>query len=63
MEHKWNKSIPRSDGYYEGYACEECSALITPDGIIVETPDISWEELLFTIALVIFFGAVIWLNT
>lgn len=39
MKHKWNTSIPRADEFHYGYACEECSALLTDDGIVVEDLD------------------------
>lgn len=38
-QHNWNRSLPRSDEFHTGWACEDCSALITDDNIIVEDLD------------------------
>lgn len=57
-QHIWNTNLPRNDGYYEGFACEDCSALITPDGIVVESPETNWKDLMIVIGIVILIGLI-----
>lgn len=52
-QHNWNRNIPRSDGFYEGFACEDCSAFITPDNIIVETVEANIIDLIMLVVIII----------
>lgn len=49
-EHKWNYFSSRTDGFYEGYPCDYCSAFITPDNIVIEAED----DLVGQVSIIVF---------
>lgn len=39
--HEWNYQSSKTDGLFYGYPCQNCSALITETGEIIEPPEVS----------------------